>query len=191
MSKPFCGKLIIFTAPSGAGKTTIVKHVLKQITDLSFSVSACTRNPRANETDGLDYYFLSLETFKEKIEKGEFLEWETFYQGQYYGTLKKEVERLWALQKHVIFDIDVKGAVNLKNKFGDKALTIFVKPPSESVLIERLTNRGTENSQTLNERISRAKMELKFEDKFDITLLNENLEEAKSNAVQIVQSFIQ
>jgi guanylate kinase len=191
MSKPFCGKLIIFTAPSGAGKTTIVKHVLKQITDLSFSVSACTRNPRDNETDGIDYYFLSLETFKEKIEKGEFLEWETFYQGQYYGTLKKEVERLWALQKHVIFDIDVKGAVNLKNKFGDKALTIFVKPPSESVLIERLTNRGTENSQTLNERISRAKMELKFEDKFDITLLNENLEEAKSNAVQIVQNFIQ
>jgi len=190
MSNAFHGKLIIFTAPSGAGKTTIVKHVLQEIPDLKFSVSACTRKPRANEKDGVDYYFLSEKTFKEKIENGEFLEWETFYQGQYYGTLQQEVERLWGLHKHVIFDIDVKGAYNLKTKFKEKALTIFVKPPSETVLIERLRNRGTENEQTLSERIARAKMELTFEPKFDVSLLNEDLEVAKRKAIEIVRHFI-
>lgn len=190
MLQKFEGKLIIFTAPSGAGKTTIVRHILSQFTNVAFSVSACTREPRNNEQNGVDYYFLTVEEFKNKIDKGDFLEWETFYGGQFYGTLRSEVDRLWMLRKHVLFDIDVKGALNLKKIFGDRALTIFVKPPNETVLIERLRNRGTENEESLKRRLDRVKLELTYEKKFDIQLLNDDLNVAKNQAEQYVRAFL-
>lgn len=190
MLQKFEGKLIIFTAPSGAGKTTIVRHILSQFTNVAFSVSACTREPRNNEQNGVDYYFLTVDEFKNKIDNGDFLEWETFYGGQFYGTLRSEVDRLWMLRKHVLFDIDVKGALNLKKIFGDRALTIFVKPPSETVLIERLRNRGTENEESLKRRLDRVKLELTYEKKFDIQLLNDDLNVAKNQAEQYVRAFL-
>lgn len=183
-------KLIIVTAPSGAGKTTIVRHLLKEIEELAFSVSATTRTPRSHEVDGLDYFFKRTEEFKQLIQDEAFVEWEQVYENQYYGTLYSEVERIWNNEKHIIFDIDVKGAVNLKNKFPDRTLSIFISPPSAQILFERLRNRNTEDEKSLRKRIGRAKKELTYESYFDRVLVNDQLEVALEEAEQMVRSFI-
>jgi guanylate kinase len=183
-------KLIIFTAPSGAGKTTIVKHLLKVREDLAFSISACTRSQRYGEVNGLDYYFLSVKEFKRKVLAGDFVEYEEVYENQFYGTLKAEIERLKNLGKNVIFDIDVKGAVNIKKFYGDEALTVFVSPPSPEVLFERLKSRKTEDEESLRKRIARARIELGYENKFDVTLINNDLETALNDAEMIVNTFL-
>ena len=183
-------KLIIFTAPSGAGKTTIVKHLLKVREDLAFSISACTRSQRYGEVNGLDYYFLSVEEFKRKVSAGDFVEYEEVYENQFYGTLKAEIERLKSLGKSVIFDIDVKGALNIKKFYGDEALTGFVSPPSPEVLFERLKSRKTEDEESLRKRIARARIELGYENKFDVTLINNDLETALNDAEMIVNTFL-
>jgi len=183
-------KLIIFTAPSGAGKTTIVKHLLKARNDLAFSISACTRTQRYAEVNGMDYYFLSVAEFKKRVAEGNFVEWEEVYENQFYGTLKPEVNRLLNLGKNVIFDIDVKGAVNIKKYYAERALTIFVKPPSPEALFERLKGRKTEDEDSLKKRIARAREELTYERKFDVTLINNDLETALKEAELIVETFI-
>ncbi|MEM7103149.1 MAG: guanylate kinase [Bacteroidota bacterium] len=183
-------KLIIVAAPSGAGKTTIVRHLLKTFDFLDFSVSATTREKRAHEEHGKHYYFISVDDFNKKLGKGAFLEWQEVYENQYYGTLKSEIERLWALNKQVIFDIDVKGALNIKKAYPDNSLSVFVKPPSPEILFERLRNRKTESEASLKKRIARATEELTYEHKFDIVLLNDDLETALENAEKIVLAFI-
>lgn len=184
------GKLIIVTAPSGAGKTTIVHHLLEKYDQLAFSVSAATRERRENETEGEDYYFMDAGRFKKLIEEKTFLEWEEVYENQFYGTLKSEVERLWAKGKHVIFDIDVKGALNLKKVHPDKTLTIFVKPPSPDVLAKRLLGRQSESPKSLQKRIDKANFELSFEKKFDIVLVNDELQTALKEAEWIMERYV-
>lgn len=185
------GKAIIFSAPSGSGKTTIVKHLLATNPKLGFSISACTRDKRGrNEENGKDYYFLTPEDFKRKIDNDEFIEWEEVYAGNFYGTLKSEVERIWQEGRHVIFDVDVKGGLHLKEYFGDKALAVFVKVPSIDELKERLMDRQTETENSLSQRIFKAKFEMTFEDKFDVTLINEDLEESLRKAEELVNNFI-
>jgi guanylate kinase len=184
-------KLIIFTAPSGAGKTTIVKHLLKQRDDLAFSISACTRPQRYGEINGLDYYFLSSEEFRRRVAANDFLEWEEVYEGQFYGTLRSEIERLWAEGKHVIFDIDVKGAHNIQRQYPKNALTIFVKTRTSEVLFQRLRDRRTEDEESLRRRLGRAKEEIAYETKFDIALINDDLQLALSQAEHIVEQFIE
>jgi len=186
----FQEKLIVFTAPSGAGKTTIVRYLLNKYDFLGFSVSATNREMRDNEEDGKDYHFLSTEEFKAKIEAQDFIEWEEVYSGQYYGTLKSEVERLWALNKYIVFDIEVNGATSIKEKFGDKAHVVFVKPPSLEVLVERLKNRKTESEASLRKRIKRVKRELTFENSFDYVLVNDVLDTTLKEAEIITESFI-
>lgn len=183
-------KVVIFCAPSGSGKTTIVKHLLSVDNRLAFSVSACTRNKRANEEHGKDYYFLSHEEFKQRITNNEFLEYEEVYGGNFYGTLKSEVDRIWAMGKAVIFDVDVEGGLNIKKHFGDKALAVFVKPPSVEVLEQRLRYRSTETEETLRIRINKAVHELQYENKFEYVLLNENLEEALVVAENLITEFL-
>jgi len=184
------GKLIIFSAPSGAGKTTIVKHLLSQYPDkLAFSISASTRKPRNNEIDGKDYYFISKESFLHKVAQKEFVEFEEVYSGTYYGTLRSEIERIWAQDKIVVFDIDVIGGLHLKRKFGKQALAIFVQPPSLDALIDRLRGRGTDTEEKLAERIEKADKELQFNDQFDIILENNDLSEACAQAEHLVKSF--
>ena len=161
------GKFIVITAPSGAGKTTISRHLLKTIREIDFSVSATTRNKRPDEINGLDYFFITPEEFKSKIENDEFIEWEEVYPGTFYGSLKSQVEKLWDKNKAVLFDVDVKGALNLKNKFPENTITIFIKPPSYEVLLKRLKNRATESHEKLLERIHKAQEELRFETSFD------------------------
>lgn len=186
------GKLIIFTAPSGAGKTTLVRHLLKTYPEqLSFSISACTREQRYGEINGRDYYFITVKEFKKKIEQGEFLEWQEVYENQFYGTLKSEVERIWALGKHVLFDIDVKGAMNIKKAYPKEAMTVFVKPPSPEVLFERLRSRKTEDEDSLNKRIARAREELTFESRCDKVIMNDNLDQALADAESTLLRFIQ
>ncbi len=187
MYKP---KLIIFTAPSGAGKTTVVKHLLKVREDLAFSISACTRPQRYGEINGMDYYFLSVAEFKKRVKNGDFVEWEEVYENQFYGTLKAEVNRLLDLGKNVIFDIDVKGAVNIKKYYADRALAVFVAPPSPEVLFERLKGRKTEDEDSLKKRLNRAKEELTYERKFDVTLVNNDLEIALKEAELLIETFI-
>lgn len=183
--------MVVFTAPSGAGKTTIVKHLLKKYPDqLSFSISATTRPKRENEVKQKDYYFLSPEEFKQKVAAGDFIEYEEVYEDRYYGTLKSEVERIKALGKKVVFDIEVNGAQNIKDKYGDKCLVIFVKPPSFRILIQRLTKRGTETPKSLEKRIRRIKKELLFENSFDLVLLNDVLEVTLEEAEQIMESQV-
>ena len=184
------GKLIIFSAPSGAGKTTIVQHLLSKIPDLEFSISATTREKRGDEVHGRDYYFISKEEFLHKIAKKEFVEFEEVYSGTFYGTLRSEIERIWSKGKHVIFDIDVEGGLHLKKKFGEQALAIFVQPPSLEVLIERLTGRGTDSAEKLAERIVKADKELKYADRFDVIQKNYDLETACSEAVELVGNFL-
>lgn len=186
----FQGKLIVFTAPSGAGKTTLVRHLLDKYPDqLSFSVSATTREKRSYETDGIDYYFLSPSAFRDKIENNEFVEWEEVYDEQFYGTLKSEIERLWEEKKHIIFDIDVQGAATIKNLYGDCCLTIFVQPPSIESLLERLNNRKSDSPENISRRIAKATKELQWSDKFDESLLNDDLPKAKERAETLFQQF--
>lgn len=185
------GKLIIFSAPSGAGKTTIVKHLLSKYSNkLAFSISACTRQPRENEIDGNDYYFISQEDFLHKIAQKEFVEFEEVYAGTYYGTLRSEIHRIWADNKAVVFDIDVVGGLHLKDKFKDQALAIFVQPPSIEVLSQRLYGRGTDTIDNLNERIEKAKKELEYADQFDIILENDNLTATCEEAEKLIESFL-
>ena len=183
-------KLIIFTAPSGAGKTTIVRHLLKKYDELAFSVSATTRKMRPHEIDQKDYYFLSQEEFRQKIAEKAFAEWEEVYENQYYGTLISEISRLWKAGKHIIFDIEVKGALNIKKAFPEHSLAVFVKPPSPEVLFDRLRKRRTEDEKSLQLRIERATLELSYENKFDKVLVNNILEDTLAEAEQIVEEFI-
>jgi len=184
------GKLIIFSAPSGAGKTTIVHYLLGKIPDLEFSVSATTRKARGDEQNGKDYYFISKEEFLHRIAKKQFVEFEEVYSGTFYGTLRTEIERIWKKGKTVIFDIDVEGGLHLKRKYQENALAIFVQPPSLEVLIERLTGRGTDSIEKLNERCLKAEKELNYAPQFDIILKNYDLETACKEAEQMVRDFI-
>ncbi len=183
-------KLLIVTAPSGAGKTTIVHHLLQHFSNLAFSVSATTRQRRAHEEEGKDYYFISVEDFKARVALGAFVEWEEVYDNQFYGTLRSEIERLWALGKNIIFDIDVRGAANLKKSYPDDALTIFVKPPSPEILFERLRRRKTENEDSLRKRIARASEELTWENKFDVVLINDELDRVLAEATSVAADFL-
>lgn len=184
------GKLIIFSAPSGAGKTTIVKHLLKKFPNLSFSISATTRELRGTEQHENDYYFITKEDFLHRVARQEFVEFEEVYSGTFYGTLRSEIERIWNEGKHVIFDIDVEGGLRLKRKYEDDALAIFVQPPSLEVLKERLGGRGTDSAEKLQERYIKAEKELKYADKFDVILKNFELETACKEAEELVQNFI-
>lgn len=184
------GKAIIFCAPSGSGKTTIVKHLLQNNPDLGFSISAVTRDKRGRtEEDGKDYHFLTPDQFKEKILHDEFIEWEEVYAGNYYGTLKSEIERVWATGKNVIFDVDVKGGLSLKKYFGDKALAIFVLVPTMEVLEKRLRGRGTESEDALSRRLFKAKFEMSFKDQFDVVLVNEHLDTSLTEAQRLYNEF--
>lgn len=183
-------KVIIFSAPSGSGKTTVVNHLLKVMPELGFSVSATTRKPRAGEQHGREYYFLDAEDFKTRMANGDFLESEEVYNGIFYGTLNSEVQRLWDLGKTVIFDVDVAGGVHIKEKFGDNALAIFLRPPSVEILLERLRKRSTEVEHQLQMRIDKAQYELQFESRYDLVLINDKLDETLVRAEHIVREFI-
>lgn len=184
------GKLVIVAGPSGTGKTTIVRHLLSVFPRLAFSISACSRPKRANERDGEDYYFLTVEQFKDKIAKEEFLEWEEVYPGSYYGTLRTEVERLWNAGRHVAFDIDVKGALNLKKHFPERSITIFISPPSVEALMQRLKDRNTESPGILEQRIGKANLELEYAPQFDRIMCNIDLKMAFAEAEEIVGDFL-
>ena len=184
------GKLIIFSAPSGSGKTTIVRHLLKQNFNLEFSVSATSRKPRCTEVNGIDYYFITGEEFKKKLEAGEFLEWQEVYPGTCYGTLKSEIDRICNNGKNVIFDIDVVGGTNIKNFYGDKALAVFVKPPSVEELKTRLRARSTDSDEVIQKRLKKASYELTFASHFDVILVNDNLADTLANAEKIVGNFL-
>lgn len=185
------GKAIIFSAPSGSGKTTIVRYLISKIPELGFSISASTRDKRGRtEQHGKDYYFLTPEEFKKKIDQDAFIEWEEVYEGNFYGTLKDEIQRLWDEGKHVIFDVDVKGGVNLKKYFGDNALAIYVKVPNLEVLKERLKERGTESEESLSRRLFKANFESTFEDRFDVSILNDDLEKSCLESERLVRDFI-
>jgi guanylate kinase len=184
------GKILIFSSPSGAGKTTIVHHLLKTFPSLAFSVSATTRPQRPHETHGKDYYFLTPAEFRKKIEENAFVEWEEVYEDTYYGTLKSEVERLLAEGKNVVFDVDVKGALNIKRQFGERALAVFVMPPSVEELEKRLRHRSTDPEESIRERVAKAKIEMSYADKFDVILVNDVLEETLKKAEEIVKGFI-
>lgn len=180
--------MVVFTAPSGAGKTTVVRHLLKTYPDLlSFSTSATTRERRKHEIDGKDYYFLSRENFKKRVKDGQFIEWEEVYEDQYYGTLQSEVKRILATGKKIVFDIEVYGAENIKQKYGDRCLVIFVKPPSFRELVQRLTNRNTETPKSFKKRIIRIKKEMLFVNSFDEVLLNDKLEDTLRNAEKLIE----
>lgn len=185
------GKAIIFSAPSGSGKTSLVKHLMQEVPNLGFSISACTRDKRGrHEVHGRDYYFLSIDEFKEKIDQDAFVEWEEVYAGNFYGTLKEEVHRIWKEGKAVIFDVDVKGGLALKNYFGDQAFAIFVKVPSLEELASRLNDRGTETEESLSRRIYKAKFEMTFESQFDVTVLNDDFARSSSETVALVKEFL-
>ncbi len=184
------GKAIIFSAPSGAGKTTIVHYLLKQIPNLSFSVSATSREKRSGEVDGRDYYFFSVAQFKNQIANNNFFEWQEVYTDNFYGTLKTEIERIWSLGKHVIFDVDVVGGINLKKIFGDSGLAIFVKPPSKAHLEKRLRLRSTETEESIARRMAKADWELEKASEFDFVLLNDNIDHAFEQAIVQVNNFL-
>lgn len=183
-------KLIVFTAPSGSGKTTVVRHLLKTFDGLAFSVSATTRDRRSHERHGRDYYFLSTETFRKWRDDDTFVEWEEVYEDQYYGTLKFEIERLWDLGKHVIFDIEVKGATNLKRLYPDQTTVVFIKVPTLDMLIGRLKARKTESEESLRKRIERIKKELTYEDSFDHVLINDKLEDTLANGEKLLLEIL-
>ena len=185
------GKLLVFSAPSGSGKTTIVRHLLsKNYLNLEFSISATSREKRGHEVDGKDYYFISTKTFKNKIKNDEFLEWEEVYRDNFYGTLKTEVERIWALGKHVIFDIDVVGGLRIKKKFPDQTLAVFVKPPSVDELKIRLKKRSTESEDKINMRVAKASVEMATAPQFDKIIKNYDLETALEEAERLVARFV-
>ncbi len=183
-------KLIIFAGPSGSGKTTIVHHLLQHMPELSFSVSATTREKRPNEVNDKDYYFISEGEFKEMIDRDEFVEWEQVYVGGYYGTLKSEVERVWSLNKSVVFDVDVVGALHIKKVYGDNALAVMVMPPSLEKLKERLHTRATETPESLQKRIGKAAHELSYAYKFDKVIVNDKMEKAFTQAKKITKDFL-
>lgn len=185
------GKILIFSAPSGAGKTTIIRKLLEnKDLSLEFSVSACTRPKRPNEVHGKDYYFFSVETFKEKIKNNEFLEWEEVYKDHFYGSLKSEVKRITDKGNNVVFDVDVKGGINIKKFYGDKALSVFIMPPSLEVLEKRLINRSTDTERNIKKRIERAKFEISFADKFDRVIKNDELETSIKETENILRNFL-
>ena len=184
------GKCILFSAPSGAGKTTIVRHLLEHNPSLAFSISACSRAPRGLEVDGKDYYFLGVEKFQQKIKEGAFLEWEEVYDDNYYGTLKEEVERIWSLGKTVVFDVDVVGALNIKKQLGERALAIFVQAPSYEELERRLRSRSTESEEKIQMRMAKAKEEMAKAESFDVILENIDLSNACQKAEQLVAQFL-
>jgi guanylate kinase len=185
------GKIIVFSAPSGAGKTTIVHRLMDRLPELSFSISACTRDRRGRaEVNGKDYHFISVQDFQDKIRHNEFVEWEEVYEGAFYGTLKSEIERIWAGGKHAILDVDVKGGLSIKEFYKDRALAIFVRPPSIEVLEQRLNARATDSKSSISSRIYKANFELAFEDRFDVTVVNDNLDEACEHAERLVRNFI-
>ncbi len=182
-------RIVVLTAPSGAGKTTIARRVLQAFPNMRFSVSATTRPPRAGERDGVDYYFLSEEAFRELILRGQFVEYEEVYPGRLYGTLRSEIDA--ASRAHpVLLDIDVKGALRIKERFGEEALAIFIKPPSFEVLEVRLRARGTEDESAMTERLERARMELTYEDRFDAVVVNDDLERAAAETIRLVRLFL-
>ena len=190
MEGEFNGKMIIFSGPSGSGKSTIASHFLEKYDGFSFSVSACTREQRKGEIDGAHYYFLNVSEFKERIKNKEFVEYEEVYPGKYYGTMRSEVERIWENQKHILFDIDVYGAMSIKRKFPVQSLSILVAPPSMAVLRERLVKRSTESEETLLTRLAKAEKELDFKEKFDYLLLNDDLNRAIDQAEKKIKEFI-
>ena len=185
------GKAIIFSAPSGSGKTTIVKHLLETDPRLGFSISACTRDRRGrNEINGKDYYFMTQDEFREHINQDDFVEWEEVYPGNFYGTLKKEVQRIWDQGKAVLFDVDVKGGLKLKEYFGDQALAVFVRVPSMDELRKRLKARSTETEDSLSQRLFKAEFEMGFEEKFDVSLINDDLTKSLAEAQKLVNDFL-
>jgi guanylate kinase len=184
------GRLVIVSAPSGAGKTTIVNHLLEQELDLEFSVSATTRPPRGNEKNGREYWFITNEEFRERVEKNEFAEWEEVYRGYCYGTLKSEIERIRNAGKNVIFDVDVRGGINLKNQYGTEAISVFIMPPSISELEKRLVARATDDRERIKTRVEKAREEMKLADMFDNIVVNDNLAYAKTEVYHIVKSFL-
>jgi len=184
-------KLIIFSAPSGAGKSTIVNHLLKTGLDIEFSISATSRPPRGQEKEGVEYYFLSPEAFREKIANNEFVEFEEVYTDCYYGTLRSEIDRIGALGKHIVFDVDVVGGLNIKQQYGDRALLIFIAPPGIEALRSRLQGRGTETQEMIDLRIAKAEYELSFAPKFDVTIVNDDLQTAKIDAEKVLRAFLE
>ena len=185
------GKLLIFSAPSGSGKTTLVNHLLSEIPNMAFSVSATTRQPRGQEQNGVEYYFMSLEEFKQRVDNDEFLEWEEVYPGRCYGTLKAVVSAMQEEGKHVAFDVDVVGGTNIKKFYGDKALSVFIQAPSIEVLRQRLVNRQTDSMEEIEKRLAKAQWEMDFaQGKFDITIINDDLETAKHDILEAVQNFL-
>lgn len=184
------GKLLIISAPSGAGKTTIVRHLLAEMPLLEFSISACSRAPRTGEVNGKDYYFLTADDFRRKIENNEFVEWEEVYPGHFYGTLWSELHRIWEAGHQVLFDVDVMGGINLKKKFPNNSLSVFIQPPSVDVLRQRLQSRGTETAEKIEMRVNKAVKELEFANKFDAIVLNDNLEIALAQAKKMVENWL-
>jgi guanylate kinase len=184
-------KIIVITAPSGAGKTSITRHLLKTFPRLTFSISAATRQPRSYEKDGVDYYFLSEEDFKQKIHTNEFIEWEMVYEGKYYGTLKTELKRIWNEGKVPLLDIDVKGAIHVKQQYPESLLTIFIEPPSIAELKRRLESRGTETAESLQARVNKAAYEISFKDQFHKSIMNENFEKACAETEAVIREFLQ
>ena len=190
MRLPPSFKIIIITAPSGAGKTSITHYLLEQIPGLQFSISAATRPPRGSEQDGVDYHFMSIADFQTSIQNDEFVEWEMVYEGKYYGTLKWELERIWKAGKVPLLDIDVKGAIHVQKQFPKNALSIFIQAPSIDELKRRLEGRGTETPESLQTRISKAGYEMSFVHNFDVVIVNDDLQQAKEQTVQVVQDFL-
>jgi guanylate kinase len=184
------GKLVIISGPSGTGKTTIVKHLLDNGLNLSFSISATTRQSRGDEKNGIDYFFLSVEEFKEKIKNGEFVEWEEVYDNVFYGTLKSEMEKIWKSGCHVLFDVDVKGGINLKKIYGNRAIALFIMPPSVEELHNRLSKRGSDARDKIKMRIAKAEEEMKLANQFDTIIVNKVLDTAREEALQMVSSFL-
>ena len=189
-SNNFQGKAIIISAPSGAGKTTLVNKLLDAKLPLLFSISACSRAPREGEEDKKDYYFLSIEEFKEKIKAQDFIEWEEVYQGNFYGTLKKEIERIWKEKKHVVFDVDVVGGISLKEYFKENSISIFIKPPSMEVLSERLKKRNADDRKAIKNRLEKSFEEMKSIDKFDKIIVNDELNISTKNIIETVEKFL-
>lgn len=184
------GKIIIFSAPSGSGKSTIINFLMQQNLNLAFSISATSRPPRGTEQHGVEYFFLSPEEFRQRIDRGEFLEYEEVYKDRYYGTLKEQVEKQLEQGQNVVLDVDVKGGCNIKKYYGDRALSVFIQPPSVEALRQRLIGRGTDSPEVIEDRIARAEYELSFADKFDTVVVNDDLEKAQQEALRILKDFL-